>query len=60
MDIDAMLLTLGYSQKGIDYDETFNPVVRSESLYTVIVLAAMNGLTPHQMDIVTTAFIHDD
>ena len=59
MDIDAILLTLGYSQKGIDYDETFNPVVRSESLYTVIVLAAMNGLMPHQMDI-TTAFIHDD
>ena len=59
MDIDAIFLTLGYSQKGIHYDETFNPVVRSESLYTVIVLAAMNGLTPHQMDI-TTAFIHDD
>ena len=51
MDIDAILLTLGYSQNGIDYDETFNPVVRSESLYTVIVLAAMIGLTPHQMDI---------
>ena len=54
----ARLVAQGYSQKeGLDYDETFSPVVRSESVRTVIALAAMNGLTLHQMDI-TTAFLH--
>ena len=42
----------------LDYDGTFSPVVRSESVYTVIALASLNGLTLHQMDI-TTAFLHD-
>ena len=54
------LVAQGYSQKeGLDYDETFSPVVRSESVRSVIALAAMNGLSLHQMD-VTTAFLHGD
>ena len=56
----ARLVAQGYSQKeGLDYDETFSPVVRSESVRSAIALAAMNGLSLHQMD-VTTAFLHGD
>ena len=56
----ARLVAQGYSQQeGLDYDETFSPVVRSESVRSVIALAAMNDLRLHQMDI-TTAFLHGD
>ena len=42
----ACLVAQGYSQKeGLDYDETFSSVVRSESVHTVIALASLNGLT---------------
>ena len=52
----ARLVAQGYSQQhGQDYDETFSPVVRFESLRTVVALAVQNGLKLHQMD-VTTAF----
>ena len=50
----------GFSQKfGADYDETFCPVVRLESLQTVIALAVQNGLKLHQVD-VTTAFLNGE
>ena len=56
----ARLVAQGYSQKeGLDYDETFSPVVRSESVRSVIALASKNGLKLHQMDI-TTAFLNGD
>ena len=41
------------------YDETFSPVVRFESLRTVIALAVQNVLKLHQMD-VTTAFLNGE
>jgi len=48
----------GFTQrKGDDYDETFSPVVRMESLRTVIGLAVRHGLSLHQLD-VTTAFLN--
>ena len=54
----ARLVAQGYSQKyGQDYDETFCPVVRGESVRTVIALAAQKGLLLHQMDVVT-AFLN--
>ena len=54
----ARLVAQGFSQtRGMDYDETFCPVVRMESLRTVISLAASNGLELHQLD-VTTAFLN--
>ena len=54
----ARLVAQGFSQtRGMDYDETFCPVVRMESLRTVISLAASNGLELHQLD-VTTAFFN--
>ena len=54
----ARLVAQGFTQKfGVDYDETFCPVVRFESVRTVIALAVQNGLKLHQMD-VATAFLN--
>ena len=54
----ARLVAQGFTQKfGTDYDETFSPVVRIESLRTLIALAVKNGLQLHQAD-VTTAFLN--
>ena len=56
----ARLVAQGYSQKeGFDYDETFSPVVRPESVCSVIALACKEGLKLHQMNI-TTAFLNGD
>ena len=56
----ARLVAQGFSQKyGLDYDETFSPVVRPESIRTVIALAVKKGLKLHQMD-VTTAFLNGE
>ena len=54
----ARLVAQGFTQtKGADYDETFSPVVRMESLRTVVGLAVRNGLQIRQLD-VTTAFLN--
>ncbi|KAK4327560.1 hypothetical protein Pmani_001967 [Petrolisthes manimaculis] len=54
----ARLVALGCSQKfGIDYDETFCPVARFESVRTVLALASQRGMKLHHMD-VTTAFLN--
>ena len=56
----ARLVAQGYSQlPGIDYEETFSPVVRFESVRTVIALAVQDNLKLHQMD-VTTAFLNGE
>ncbi len=56
----ARLVAQGFSQKfGVDYDETFSPVVRFELFRTVVALAVQNGLKLHQMD-VTTAFLNGE
>ena len=49
----------GFAQKpGIDCGETFNPVVRFQSLRMMIALAVQNSLKLHQTD-VTTAFLKE-
>ena len=54
----ARLVAQGYNQKyGIDYDGRFCPVVRFESIRTVIALAAIHNLKLRQLDI-TTAFLN--
>jgi hypothetical protein len=56
----ARLVAQGCSQKyGLDYDETFCPVIRFESVRTVIAIAAQNSLQLHQMDF-TSAFLNGD
>lgn len=56
----ARLVAQGFTQNfGVDYDATFCPVVRFESVRTVIALAIQNGLKLHQMD-VTTAFLNGE
>ena len=56
----ARLVAQGYSQRpGIDYEETFAPVVRFESVRSVIALAVHGNMKLHQMD-VKTAFLNGE
>lgn len=54
----ARLVARGFSQiPGCDYDETFSPVVRGESLRAMFALSAQEDMVIHQMD-VETAFLN--
>ena len=56
----ARLCIRGFEQqKGIDYDEVFSPVMRHNSLRTLLALAAVHDLEIKQMD-VKTAFLHGE
>ena len=47
----ARLATKGYTQThGVDYEETFAPVAKIITIWTVIALAAVEGWHLHQMD----------
>ena len=51
----ARLVAQGYNQKyGNDYDETFCPVVRFESVRTLVALAAKHKLQLNQLDVATS------
>ena len=52
------MVARGFTQhEGIDYLETFSPVVKMTSLRVLISLAAIHDYFIHQMD-VSTAFLH--
>ena len=54
----ARLVAQGFTQQyGTDFDETFCPVVRQESLQLLMALSVRYGLSIHQVD-VTTAFLN--
>lgn len=54
----ARLVARGFSQKrGFDYEETYSPVARLDTLRVVLALANREGMTIHQMD-VKTAFLN--
>lgn len=56
----ARLVAQGYNQKyGIDYDKTFCPVVRFESVRVLIALAAKKKLHLHKLGI-ATAFLNGE
>ena len=50
----ACLVAKDYSQQyGLDYDETFSPEAKFESLQTLLLLAVQDGLHVYQMDLMT-------
>eukprot|EP01018_Ginkgo_biloba_P013279 Gb_04615 [translate_table: standard] len=54
----ARLVAKGYAQQeGIDYTETFAPVVKMDTIRIVLVLAAQHGWLIYQMD-VKSAFLN--
>lgn len=54
----ARLVAQGFTQQyGTDFDETFCPVVRQESLRLLMAMSVKHGLSLHQVD-VTTAFLN--
>ncbi|UYV73413.1 hypothetical protein LAZ67_10003098 [Cordylochernes scorpioides] len=54
----ARLVAVGCTQKlGVDYSETYSPVIKSDSLRTLIAFAAMKNLHIHHFDI-ETAFLY--
>jgi hypothetical protein len=56
----ARLLPQGFTQrKGLDYEETFSPVVRFASFRVLMSLAASADFEINQFDI-TTAFLYGD
>ena len=56
----ARLVAQGFSQRlGQDYEETFSPVIRFESIRSIIATAVNQNMMIHQMD-VTSAFLNGD
>ena len=56
----ARLVAKGYEQEqGIDYNETFAPVVKIQSLRLLITIAVNEGLEIHHIDI-STAFLYGE
>ena len=54
------LVAKGFAQRyGVDYDETFSPIVRFTTIRSVIALAAEKKMHLHQMDVVS-AFLNGD
>ena len=56
----AMLVAKGYAQiYGIDYEESFIPIARMETMRVMVAVAVAKGWTLHQMD-VKNALMHGD
>ena len=56
--LKARIVAKGFTQReGIDYEETFSPTVRFESMRLMVAAAAADNMHTHQMD-VTTAFLY--
>jgi hypothetical protein len=56
----SRLVTKGFQQvHGIDYDETFAPVAKMDSIQLALAIAATKGWEVHQMEM-KNAFLHGD
>jgi hypothetical protein len=56
----ARLVAKGFQEvHGIDYDETFAPVVNMDSIQLALSIAVAKGWEVHQMD-VKNSFLHGD
>lgn len=56
----AMLVIKGFTQKkGVDFFDTFSPVIKIGTIRTLMALAAIHDLIVHQID-VKTAFLNGD
>lgn len=54
------LVALGNKQiEGVDYGETFAPVIKMETIYMFLKVVAGNNWSVHQMDVHNT-FLHGD
>ena len=54
------LVVKGFAQKkGIDFDEIFSPIVKMNSIHTVLSIVATKYLHFEQLDVKTT-FLHGD
>ncbi|CAM8905580.1 unnamed protein product [Rhodiola kirilowii] len=54
----ARLIAKGYSQiHGLDFEDTFSPVVRSATVRIILSIAVTSGWPLHQLD-VKNAFLH--
>ena len=59
-DLRKRLVAKGFSQvEWIDYNETFAPIAKMNSIYLVLSLAALDNWRVHQMDFKST-FLHGD
>jgi hypothetical protein len=46
------LVAKGYAQTyGIDYEETYSPIAKMETIRAIIVMAVAKGWSLHQMDV---------
>lgn len=53
--LKAQLIAKGYEQReGIDFHETFTPVVKWSTIRVIIALATALGWPIHHMDVITT------
>ena len=61
MDVyQAKLVIKGYKQtEGLDYFDTYSPVMRINSIRSVLAITALRNLEVHQMD-VKTVFLNGD